>query len=68
MPMLEVHSPHHGGWPTSKIWVPHLRDSFIVAKVGYLGCADRLSRRSNEFVLYGLRFAWEDAITLKSGI
>ena len=24
------------GWvPTSEIWVPHLRDGFIVAKVGY---------------------------------
>jgi hypothetical protein len=23
------------GWPTSEIWVPHLRDSFIVTKVGY---------------------------------
>src|SRR3981189_1564921 len=22
------------GWPTSKNWVPHLRDGFIVAKVG----------------------------------
>jgi len=25
--------PFMGGWLTSEIWVPHLRDAFIVAKI-----------------------------------
>jgi hypothetical protein len=30
---------HQDGWPTSEIWVPHLRDGFIVAKVGIVRSA-----------------------------
>ena len=35
------------GWPTSEIWVPHLRDGSIVAKVGYrLGQIARVPKGS----------------------
>jgi hypothetical protein len=30
---------HQDGWPTCEIWVPHLRDGFIVAKVGIVRSA-----------------------------
>jgi hypothetical protein len=32
-----------GGWPTSEIWVPHLRRGFIATKVGHRAKARSVS-------------------------
>src|SRR5260370_32525450 len=51
LPFVNRHPIHPvpAGWPTSEIWVPHLRDGFIVAKVGH-----RAKRDPSFFVRLGI--------------